>query len=241
MTGNRPRKRQQAISLLEVRRAAVGAREERITLVTDQGDISGLYHPLLPDGAPGPAAVVWVGGAHGGLHGPADGLYPDLAARLLQYGISSLRLDYRQPNHLEACVLDTLVGLAWLADGGVTRAALVGHSFGGAVVITAGALNPLVALTVALSPQTYGAELVDQISPRATLFVHGTTDTVLPMQCSLQLYALAGEPKELILYPGAGHGLREVHDEVRDLLEDRIARALTPGVAQAPSSLSPER
>jgi hypothetical protein len=32
-----------------------------------------------------------------------------------------------------------------------------------------------------------------------------------------------------VLYPGAGHGLDEVHAEIRALLEDRLARGLTPG------------
>lgn len=227
------RKRRQTISLLEVRRdlnsAAGPAAGERLTLATDQGDIATYYHPLLAGGQPGPAAVIWVGGAGGGYDGPAGGLYRDLAVTLLRYGISSLRLHYRHPNDLEACVIDVLVALAWLADQGVQRAALVGHSFGGAVVITAGALSPQVTLVVPLSSQTYGADLVDQLSPRRLLLVHGSADTVLPDRCSIQLHALAGEPKELVLYPGAGHGLDEVHAEIRALLEDRIARALTPG------------
>ena len=225
--GPRP-KRQQSISLLSVRREPGDAGEERVILVTDQGEISTILHPILPDGAPGPAAVVWVGGANGGLNGPAGGLYPDLAARLTRYGLSSLRLHYRQPNHLEACVIDVLVALAWLGDAGVQRAALVGHSFGGAVVIAAGALSPIVAMVVPLSTQTYGAELVAQVSPRSLLFVHGTADPVLPDRCSRDLFALAAEPKELVLYEGAGHGLDEVAAELRDLLEDRIVRALTP-------------
>jgi fermentation-respiration switch protein FrsA (DUF1100 family) len=225
----RKSKRRQTISLLEVRREPVAPGSERRTLVTDRGEINTYFHPALPDGKPGPALVLWVGGAGGGYDGPAGGLYPDLAVTLRRYGISSLRLDYRQPNVLEECVIDVLVALAWLADEGVQRAALVGHSFGGAVVISAGALSPLVTMVVPLSSQTYGADLVAQLSPRKLLLVHGTADTVLPAHCSSQLYAAAQEPKDLVLYEGAGHGLDEVHDELRDLLEDRLARGLTPG------------
>jgi fermentation-respiration switch protein FrsA (DUF1100 family) len=97
------------------------------------------------------------------------------------------------------------------------------------VVISAGALSPLVTGVVALSSQTYGTELVTELGPRYLLLAHGTADTVLPDRCSRQLYALAGEPKELVLYDGAGHGLDEVHRPLRDLLEDRLARVLTPG------------
>jgi pimeloyl-ACP methyl ester carboxylesterase len=225
----RRKKRPETISLLEVRRTPGGAHSEDVVLATNRGDITGILHPALADGTPGPAAVVWVGGAGGGLYGPAGGLYPDMADVLRRYGISSLRLHYRQPNDLEACVIDVLVGLAWLADEGVQRAALVGHSFGGAVVISAGALSPLVTGVVALSSQTYGTELVTELGPRYLLLAHGTADTVLPDRCSRQLYALAGEPKELVLYDGAGHGLDEVHRPLRDLLEDRLARVLTPG------------
>lgn len=224
----RRKKRQESISLLEVRRTPAGAHSDDLVLATNRGDLTGLLHPALPDGALGPSAVVWVGGANGGLHGPA-GLYPDMADVLRRYGISSLRLDYRQPNDLEACVIDVLVGLAWLADEGVQRAALVGHSFGGAVVIAAGALSPLVAGVVTLSTQTYGTELVLELGPRYLLLVHGTADAILPDRCSRDLYALAAEPKELVLYDGAGHGLSEAAAPLRALLEDRLPRLLTPG------------
>ena len=186
--GRRSRRRgtrAEAISLLEVQRRPATETSEHLSLVTDPGAIPAFYHPALPEGRPGPAAVVWVGGARGGYDGPAGGLYRDLAETLRRYGISSVRLHYRRPNELGECVTDVLVALAWLADEGVQRAALVGHSFGGAVVITAGALNPLVALVVPLSSQTFGAELVDQLSPRQLLLVHGTADTVLPDRCSL--------------------------------------------------------
>jgi pimeloyl-ACP methyl ester carboxylesterase len=231
MSNGGRKKRQASISLLEVRRTPAGAHSDDIVLATDQGDITGIFHPALPDGAPGPAAVVWVGGAGGGLYGPAGGLYADLADVLRRYGISSLRVHYRRPNDLEACVIDVLVALAWLADAGVQRAALVGHSFGGAVVISAGALSPLVTSVVTLSTQTYGTDLVAELSPRALLLVHGTADSALPDRCSRQLYALAAEPKELVLYEGAGHGLNEAAAPLRALLEDRLARALTPGAA----------
>lgn len=37
------------------------------------------------------------------------------------------------------------------------------------------------------------------------LFIHGTTDDVIPVTMSQQLYAAAPEPKQLLLIPGAGH------------------------------------
>jgi uncharacterized protein len=37
------------------------------------------------------------------------------------------------------------------------------------------------------------------------LFIHGTADSTLPFLMSEKLYAVAPEPKKLILFPGAGH------------------------------------
>ena len=75
------------------------------------------------------------------------------------------------------------------------RAALVGHSFGGASAARSTRWSrwswhgPLADLR---------AELVDR-PPHPVLLVHGTADAVLPNRCSLHLYALAGEPKEEIV------------------------------------------
>src|SRR5881394_2285606 len=82
-----------------------------VTLRTDHGDIECRYHP-----APGATrGAVWVGGAGGGLEGPARGLYPEACRRLQREGVAGLRLHYRRPNDLEQCVLDTLLGVEFLA------------------------------------------------------------------------------------------------------------------------------
>jgi hypothetical protein len=189
-----------------------------LKLHTDGGDIDARFHPSPPNSAAKQLGVVWVGGAGGGLDGPARGLYPAASEQLQQRGIASLRLHYRRPNELRDCVLDTLAGVAFLAREGATRVAVVGHSFGGAVVISAGASSPNIKAVVPMSTQTYGTELTPAVAPRPMLLIHGTNDTVLPDRCSRQVYAAAGEPKEIKLYPGAGHGLDEVRQEVLDLL-----------------------
>jgi dienelactone hydrolase len=162
--------------------------------------------------------VVWVGGAGGGLDGPARGLYPEACRRLQGAGVAGLRLHYRLPNHLEACVLDTLLGVEFLAREGVERVGLVGHSFGGAVVISAGANSERVKAVVPMSTQTYDAGLAPAVSPRPVLLIHGTADEVLPDTCSRRVYEHAREPKELVLYPGARHGLDEAREEILELL-----------------------
>jgi pimeloyl-ACP methyl ester carboxylesterase len=185
---------------------------------TDSGQITGKYHPAKPPLGKPTRAVVWVGGSGGGLDGPAGALYPETCSRLQKLGMASLRLHYRQPNDLPACVLDVLLAVRFLRAEGIERVALVGHSFGGAVVITAGALSADVTAVVSMSTQTYGSDLAPQVSPRPLLLIHGADDEVLSSRCSEIVYAAARDPKELKLFPGARHGLDSVREEVLNLL-----------------------
>lgn len=55
----------------------------------------------------------------------------------------------------------------------------------------------------------YGAvqpvDAVAAIAPRPLLLIHGTEDRTIPLDHSEEIYAAAGEPKELWVIPGAGH------------------------------------
>jgi hypothetical protein len=202
------------IELLSVQKLYIGnekADREDLLLKTNQGDITCRFH--FTEKAK--CGVIWVGGAGGGLDGPAGGLYPRVSRALIKDKIASLRLHYRHPNILHDCVLDTVLGVLYLKDLGINRVALVGHSFGGAVVITAGALSNSVCAVAALSSQTYGTENVQDLSPRSLLLIHGDADEVLPFKCSQQIYERAEEPKQLIRYRKCRHGL----DECRDRLD----------------------
>ena len=71
----------------------------------------------------------------------------------------------------------------------------------------------------ALSPQTTGTSDVDLLSPRPLLLIQGTADEILPDTCSRDIFDRAGEPRELILYPGCRHGLDQCREALdRDLL-----------------------
>ena len=85
-------------------RAPEGHSGQGILINTNRGNIFSLFHPTETMDA----AVLWVWGARGGVTGPADSIYVRLAERLASEGIASLRLDYRLPNDLYECVLDTL-------------------------------------------------------------------------------------------------------------------------------------
>lgn len=49
---------------------------------------------------------------------------------------------------------------------------------------------------------------MDKISPRPLLLIHGDKDDLVPVEHARKLYQKAGEPKKLVIIPGAGHRLR---------------------------------
>ena len=197
-------------------------------LKSSRGDIEAVHHPVTD----AHGAVIWVGGTDGGVMGPADDIYLTLATDLAAEGIASLRIAFRvlgSPGNLDEAVYDVLTGIAFLKAGGITRVGLVGHSFGGAVVIDAAARAPEATAVVTLSSQTAGTEAAPQVSPRPLLLVHGQEDQRLPPWCSQNIYARAHQPKELVLLPGARHSLRQAREEVRQLLRSWLAERLKAG------------
>ena len=217
---------------LELSIDAVASRERPdgtldVVIKSSRGEIPGLLHPC--EGESG--AALFVGGAMGGLDGPADGLYGRLAESLASPdqagGLTSFRLTYRDPGEFQECVLDVLAGLSFLKGIGAQRVALVGHSFGAAVVIKAGELADIVAGVAALSPQLYGTRSVQRLSPKALLLVHGKADTVLDSAASEDIHDRALEPKRLVLYEGAGHGLRECAGELDELVRTWLVETVS--------------
>lgn len=184
-----------------------GAR--RVMINTTRGVIPTVLHA-----APQPGRVaLCLSGAIGGLDGPSA-LYPRLGAIMPAAGISVMRLDYRMSNDFSECLLDAMAGLAFLKGIGHRHAALLGHSFGGAVAINAGTISPMVATVVAISSQLAGAHVVGNLAPKPLLLIHGTADTILSHESSQALYERAGEPKTIRLFPGAGHRLGEVAEQL---------------------------
>jgi dienelactone hydrolase len=173
--------------------------------------------------------VLMCGGAMGGLLGPAEGLYHALGETFSAQGIGTIRVGYRRPNDLDACVLD-VAGAADLAHrNGGRRFVVMGHSFGGAVAINAGiALRPMVSGVVTLSTQSAGCESAAALR-RPLLLLHGDRDELLPVMASQAVQALAGAG-DLVVLPGAGHLLVEAAADLRD----RLGRWIPDALAQPP-------
>lgn len=191
-----------------------------LVLVTDRGDVHGRYYPA----GRSRRAAVFVGGAGGGFDTPVKGsLYPSLCAELRQDGVACLRIQYRHPGVLEESILDVLAGAAFLESEGAAAMALIGHSFGGAVVIQAAEYAPLVKTILPLSTQSFGTEAAAALGGRCSIFLfHGTDDEVLAPSCSEHVYRIASEPKKLVLFPGCRHGLDEAAAVLPRMMRDWI-------------------
>lgn len=176
--------------------------------------------------------VVALGGAMGGLLGPADGLYHDLGVALVEHGIATIRVGYRKPNDLDECLLDVLAALQLASARGATRAITMGHSFGGAPAVRAGVVaDDLVAGVVTFATQSAGCEVAEGLAGRPVLCFHGDRDQILPAVCSELVAGLSGG--ELVLLAGADHLLASAGEELRTRLLDWIPATLaaSPTVA----------
>jgi alpha/beta superfamily hydrolase len=205
---------------LELRILGVDPGEEvagalKLTIRTSRGEIPVILH--APESTP--RAVVCISGAIGGFDGPAK-LYERLGLELPSKGITVARMNYRAPNDFNECLLDTLAALGFLKATGHERAAIIGHSFGGAVAINAGTISPIAVAVIAISSQLAGAHMVADLKPKPLLLIHGTADNILSHQSSELIYERAEEPKRLMLFEGADHRMSGKGDELFALVEE---------------------
>jgi hypothetical protein len=211
---------------IDITGVEVGAAQDDylpVTLATSCGMIA--YRHYQAAGAR--CGAIFVSGVGGGFGTPARGLYPQLCRALARRSIAALWVRFRHPTILEESILDVLAGSAYLRDTGIDTLALIGWSFGGAVVIQAAAQAEHVRTVVTLATQSYGVAPVAQLGPRCSiLLLHGTGDERLPALCSEYTYSLANEPKWLMYYDGAGHALNEVVAEVRQVVGDWLVEQL---------------
>jgi pimeloyl-ACP methyl ester carboxylesterase len=175
------------------------------------------------------SAVIFIGGVGGGWDSPSRQLYPRLSHMLVNNnnddnGISSLRVKFRYSTDLDKSIADVIAGIEFLVcHEKISSIGLVGHSFGGAVVISSAAnviedpsYNNVIKTVVTLATQSYGTEGVSKLKEGqcSILLIHGNNDNVLSSYCSSYIYKKAKEPKHLVLFDNASHGLDEVSEQV---------------------------
>ena len=113
------------------------------------------YHREQSEGREKTAAIL-LSGAGGGLVGPSS-VYLSIADKVasLNRGIPVLRLDYRYPARNKYCVPDVVAAMNYLQNGyAVSRFVLVGWSYGGAPVFTAGGQDDRVVGCATVASQT---------------------------------------------------------------------------------------
>lgn len=177
--------------------------------------------------------AIYVGGVGGDFDTPARGLYPALCTSLIPSRVCGLRVRLRDSRNMDESVSDVLAALRFLHEMGVQDTAVVGHSFGAAVVARAAASSnrhsSFVRAVILLATQAHGVEALADLAPRSgVLIIHGTADTVLPPSCAQYAHQIAHEPKKLTLYHGAGHALDEVANEVNQEVCEWILDFIRP-------------
>ena len=211
----------EALRAIASQKVVVADRLEHHEVFTMGGLLTLLWHGTGDEDA----VVVCCGGAMGGLLGPADGLYHDLGVALAEQGIGTIRVGWRRPNDLDACLTDLLAVLQLAAARGVTRAVTMGHSFGGAPAVQAAAVaDDLVVGVITLATQSAGCEVADRLAGRPVLCLHGDADELLPPMCSELVAGLSGG--ELVVLPGCGHLMTQASTELRERLLEWLPKVL---------------
>jgi dienelactone hydrolase len=165
-------------------------------------------------------AVIYMHGVGGGTHGPSN-IYHSLAEDLQESGISSLLIDCRHNSNLYACISDVLACIDYLDKNyQIDKIGLIGWSFGGAVVIAAAVADPRVKTVITVASQSSGTKDVGRIAPRPILLIHGTGDNTLNYMNSVEIADRAREPKKLVLYQDADHGISQNREEMYELVRE---------------------
>lgn len=215
--------RHEQLYLIGIREQPIRSGVRRLTFQTSRGEFRAVAH--TPMGAA--RGVVMLSGSRGDLEGPGL-VYPELASRLADEGLASLRLSYRVPGDCVQCGLDTLLALQYLYDEGIEDTAMIGWSFGAAVAVAAGSVAKTVRGVAAISYVDTPGCFKGYLRPKPLLVAHGAEDRVSPCRSSHKLYSEAGPHRRLIIYPGVGHDLTPVRDSLIADLEIWTLHVFSP-------------
>lgn len=174
------------------------------------------------------SAVIFVGGVEGGWDSPSRQLYQRLSFGLVNKtkdnnGISSLQVKFRYSTELDKSVANVIAGIDFIVhQEKISSIGMVGHSFGGAVVISSAAnvievpyYNNIIKTVVTLATQSYGTEGVSKLKEGecSILLIMGTKMTYF-LHIVLPLCIKRQKNKHLVLFDNASHGLDEVSKQV---------------------------
>ena len=177
------------------------------------------------------AAILWLGDTGGGFDSPANGLFDRLAESFKDQGVASLRVQYRKPADATQNGLDALVSAFMLQRLEVARLVVVAWGVGALGALEATRGFETVAAVALLAPYGLKPGAAAGLG-RPLLVLHGTADRVAPTQGARDLLAQAEEPKRIVYYPEADHGLQTVAAEVEADLAAWLARQLGVGPVQ---------
>ena len=213
------------LGILASQQVSVTPTLRHIEMYTSRGLLTMFWHE--PHGNARPVGVVMVGGAMGGTIGPGEGLYAQWGDSLAEFGIPSIRLSYRKPNDMDSCCVDTAAAVQMLVGSGADKVVLMGHSFGGAVAVRVGVgLSEMVAGVVTFATQSAGCEVAAGLQGRPFLLFHGTDDSILPVESSEIVRAMAGTG-DLHLMPGDDHLLYKSHGTINEIVMPWIVDVLS--------------
>ena len=188
----------------------------QVELYTMRGLLSLLWHE--PSGQARNVAVLMMGGAMGGTLGPGDSLYHVLGETLDAEGVPSIRMSYRKPNDMDRCCVDAAAAVQLLVGSGADSVVVMGHSFGGAVAVRVGVgLREMIGGVVTFATQSAGCEVAGGLQGRPLLMFHGDADSILPLEASEVVKAMAGTG-DLHVMDGDDHLLANSHDEMLSVL-----------------------
>ncbi|MBP1887585.1 fermentation-respiration switch protein FrsA (DUF1100 family) [Ensifer mexicanus] len=211
---------------------------ESVSIRTPDGEtLYGLYSR----GKPGKASVLF-------FLGNADriGNYDFLAEALAARGIGLLAISYRgypgstgTPSEA-GLLIDGLAAFDWLSGHSGSEIVVLGQSLGSGVAVNTARKRPasaavlvsayLSVLSVAqarypffpvslLLKDPFRSDLRIAEVKQSKLFIHGRRDTIIPLSSGEALYAIASEPKQMLIYDSSGHNdlwdARMVSDIVR--------------------------
>ena len=173
--------------------------------------------------------IVFVSGVDGGFIEPVDGIYSRMAEKNLHNCVSSIFVSYRNPGELATSIDDATTAASYLRDHGVSKMAIVGWSFGGAVIAHTATLIPEITTIIGFSPQSLDTEPFSLLNAgQSLLLFHSTSDENVPFSSSQIIMDEAPSfiHKELFPIDGADHHLTGTRAKIDPIVTDWLNHML---------------